>query len=425
MVVPPLTVSLRLGTIGFAWVARRLLPVSRGHASRLRGSPFDRYAGMQQYAGRALAVAMPASVTSGESGLRRLAVLSAVGAAAILFSHPVAFVLGGIGTALFLDALVAKYRRRVGAFLATIACWLASFGVSYVLCLKQLGNNQFLLDYWDGHFLPLPPTSQGDLMWLADHFFGFLAYPGGLGGTEIKSGGIAAALCVIGLLAMARDRWPVAVAIVLPALFALAASGVHKYPFAGRMLLFLVPLMLLAVARGAWSLAAALRPSQPFAAFVLIGVLMSATAVESYQSIRRPPRHEQITPVLATVRSEWQPGDKVYIYYGAIPAFTYYTRDNPFPPGVILGNEHRGERTGYRDELATLAGEPRVWLIFSHPHLSEEPMIRGYAEGLGDCVKEVRGPGAAAYLFDFRRAKWSRCGLGVAPPASRRSTRPA
>ena len=54
---------------------------------------------------------------------------------------------------------------------------------------KQLGNNQFLIDYWAGHFLPLPPTSQGDLMWLADHFFEFLAYPGGLGGTEIAIGG--------------------------------------------------------------------------------------------------------------------------------------------------------------------------------------------------------------------------------------------
>jgi len=50
--------------------------------------------------------------------------------------------------------------------------------------LKQLGHNQYLLDYWAGHFLPLPPASQGDLIWLADHFFGFLAYPGGLGGAE-------------------------------------------------------------------------------------------------------------------------------------------------------------------------------------------------------------------------------------------------
>ena len=119
-------------------------------------------------------------------GFRRWAVLAASGAAAVWFSHPVAFVLGGIGTSLFLDAIAARDRRRALACAATIACWLASFGLCYLVSLRQLGNNQYLLDYWASHFLPLPPTGQGDLLWLADHFFTFLAYPGGLGGTEIK-----------------------------------------------------------------------------------------------------------------------------------------------------------------------------------------------------------------------------------------------
>ena len=55
--------------------------------------------------------------------------------------------------------LAAKDRRRAGACCGMIACWLVSFGGCYLACLKQLGNNQFLLDYWAGHFLPLPPTS--------------------------------------------------------------------------------------------------------------------------------------------------------------------------------------------------------------------------------------------------------------------------
>jgi hypothetical protein len=321
---------------------------------------------------------------------------------AIWFSHPVAFVLGGIGTGLFLDALVKKDRRRVGACLVTIACWLASFGVCFLVCLKQLGNNQFLLGYWAGHFLPLPPTSPGDLMWLLDHFFGFLAYPGGLGGTEVKVGGIAAALVLIGVIAMWREEWPVVVALVGPALLTLLASGLGKYPFAGRLLLFLVPPMLLLVARGAWAVASALRPNQPFAAVVLLGLLLVAPAVETYQTLRRPPRNEQIVPVLNDVRQQWQPGDKVYIYYGAVPAFTFYTRENPFPPGVILGGQHRSTRVGYRDELRKLAGEPRVWIVFSHLHLSEESLIRAYAEGLGRCAAEIRHSGACAFLFDFR-----------------------
>ena len=49
-------------------------------------------------------------------------------------------------------------------------------------------------------------------------------------------------------------------------LAALLASGLHAYPFAGRLLLFLVPLLVLGVARGAYAVAAALKPTQAFAA---------------------------------------------------------------------------------------------------------------------------------------------------------------
>src|SRR5439155_10942367 len=124
----------------------------------------------------------------------------------------------------------------------------------------------------------------------------------------IKAGGIAAVLFLVGLHGFWKERWPVAVALVLPAVFALLASGLHKYPFSGRLLLFLVPLMLLGVARGAWTVGSALWSSQPVAAAVLLGVLTVAPAVETWQEFRRPMRHEQIVPVLAQVRERWQPG---------------------------------------------------------------------------------------------------------------------
>jgi hypothetical protein len=402
-----------LGVLGFAWVARRLLPAPAAIVAMTlyAVSPFlISYAGeCKQYASdAALAVAMYCASTGlflGMSGFRRWAVLAFSGAAAVWFSHPVAFVLGGIGTALFLDAVAAKDLRRAGACAATIACWLASFGICYLASLRQLGNNQFLLDYWAGHFMPLPPTSQGDLMWLADHFFKFLAYPGGLGGTEIAIGGIAAAFALVGVVALAHDRWPVAVALVLPAILALVASGLHMYPFAGRLLLFLVPLMLLAVARGAWAVAVGLRTTRPFAAWLFLGLLVIAPTVETYQSFRHPQREEQIVPVLAAVRDEMQPGDLVYVYWGAVPAFTYYTRDNPFPPGVVLGVEHHEDHLEYREDLQRFAGRPRVWLIFSHPHQDEEVVVQSYAQALGECRRKIQQPGAAAFLFDFQRLR--------------------
>jgi hypothetical protein len=399
-----------LGLAAFAWVAVRLLPRPAGVLALALAavSPFliSYAAECKQYASGAAftdgLLAVSLGLLKGARGGRRWAALAAAGAAAVWFSHPAAFVLGGIGTALLADAAIARDRSRFLAAAATVAAWLTSFAACYILCLRDLGNNDFLLAYWDGHFLPLPPASPGDLAWLLDHYFKPIGYPGGLGGTEIQAGGIAAVLAIVGVWGMWKDRWPVAVAVVLPAVLALLASGLHKYPFAGRLLLFLVPLLLLAVARGAWMTASALRGVQPVAAFAFLGVLIAAPCLESYQQLRRPLRQEQIEPVLAELRAQWRPGDRMYVYYGARPAFTFYTRDNPLPTeAIIYGTPARGQRLIYRDEIQTLAGSPRVWLLFSHPHENERDIVTAYAEGLGRCEQVIAAEGAQAYLFDF------------------------
>jgi 4-amino-4-deoxy-L-arabinose transferase-like glycosyltransferase len=409
----PFLVSV-LGLLGFTWLVRRTLTDAAAilAVGLFAITPYliSYSAECKQYASdAALAIGMFAAsmgLLQGKGGTRRWVTLGVVGAISVWFSHPVVFVLGGIGSALFGEAVLKRDRTRILACSATIGCWLMSFGVCYVLLLKQLGSSKYLLDYWAGHFMPLPPLSPSDLGWLVDHFFSFFSYPGGLsGGSEMHMGGLAAVLFIIGIAAFARERWPIAAALVLPALLALFASGLNKYPFAGRLLLFLVPLMLLAVARGAWVVISAVRPTQPFAAYALLGVLLFAPLLETYQQIRRPLREEQLTPLLAELRTRLQPGDKVYMYYGGVPAFKFYTRDNPYPADVILGNEYRDNRTAYRDELRQLAGEPRVWVVFSHRHQAEESLLRAYAEGLGDCQEELRKPGTTAFRYDFSKRK--------------------
>ncbi|QDU18759.1 glycosyltransferase family 39 protein [Urbifossiella limnaea] len=372
----PFVASL-LGLAGLAWVAPRLLPRPAAllAVALLALSPVmvSYSAECKQYAtDAALTVglfAAAAGLLTGHGGARRWAVLAASGAAAVWCSHPAAFVLGGIGVALMADAAVKRDRRRFLAAAVTSAVWLVSFAACYVLFTRHLRGNDYLMGYWAGHFLPLPPRNAGDLAWLAEHYFGPFSMPGGLAGSEVRAGGLAAVFFAVGLWNLARDRWPVAVAVALPGLLALLASGLHAYPFAGRLLLFLVPLMVLGVGYGAHAVAAALRPKQAFAAAALLGVLVAAPALEAYQGTKRPMREEQLRPVLDAVRAELRPGDKVYVYYGAVPAFLHYTRDNPFPAeAVTLGTEARANRLEYRTQLAELKGAARVWLVFSHRH---------------------------------------------------------
>lgn len=127
-------------------------------------------------------------------------------------------------------------------------------------------------------------------------------------------------------------------------------------------------------------------------------LLVGAPLWESVELLRKPPRHEELAPVLQTVRGELRPGDRVFVYYGAVPAFSFYTREQPFAAeAVTLGEEHRGDPAAYRAELAKLHG--RVWVVVSHRHGDEEAVMRPTLDARGACEREVKRPGAAAYLY--------------------------
>jgi hypothetical protein len=398
-----------LGLVAFAWFARRVLsPTACLLAVGLFAlSPhvISYAAECKQYAtDAAIAVgllAVAAGLLEGKGGFARWFALALAGAAGVWCSHPAAFVLGGVGTALLAHALLARDRTRFLAAALTVACWLASFGTSYVLLLKDLGQNKFLTDYWAGHFLPLPPKSPGDLAWVVDHYIAFFSVPGGFGWSLVPLGGLAAALALVGLREFARERWPLAVALAVTPLLVLFASGLHKYPLGGRLMLFLVPLAVLLVARGASAVFEAVREKNRFAAFALLGLIVLAPMWEAAEVLRRPLRHEQLDPVLEQVRSEYRPGDRVYVYYGAGPAFTFYTREKPFPAdAVMVGEEHRGEPEAVAAELTGLRG--RVWVVVSHRHHDEESVIRATLDTRGRCEREIKRPGAAAYLYDLK-----------------------
>jgi hypothetical protein len=394
------------GMIAFTWVARRTLsPAAAVLAVGLMAlSPHlvSYAAECKQYASdAAIAIglfAVALGLLEGRGGTRRWLALAAAGAGAVWCSHPATFVLGGIGTALLIQAAVARDRMRCRAAALTVGWWLLSFVGCYFLCLKQLGGNKYLTEYWTDHFMPLPPTKIGDAAWVADHLVAFFTMPGGFGGALMPLGGFAAVLGVLGLREFARERWPVALALSLPVGFLLLASGLHKYPFGGRLLLFLIPSAVLLVARGTRAVYEAARDKDRFAAYLVVGVLVLAAVWQTADAIRRPLRYEQLNPVLEQVQSDIRPDDRVYVYYSAVPAFTFYTRDRALPASsVTLGEEHRGDTAGYLSELSSLHG--RVWVIHSHPHNHEETAFHTMLDCRGKCERTVKLPGASAWLY--------------------------
>jgi hypothetical protein len=392
------------GLVGFAWLARRLLPAGGALLAlalfALSPHLISYAAECKQYASDAsIAIGLFAcalGLLEGNGGRGRYALFALAGAAAVWFSHPAAFVLAGLGSALLLKELVARDRSKFTATALVVGAWLVSFGACYVLCLKQLSANDYLTGYWADHFVP---RSVGAASWLADHLIALFEVPGGFGGPAVPLAGFAALLALVGLVEFARENRWLALALAGPVLFLLFAAALQKYPFGGRLALFVVPCAVLLAARGAWALYEAARATNRFAAVGVLALLLGAGAWQAAEALRRPARSEQLAPVLERVRAELRPGDRVYVYYSSVPAFLFYTRDRALPAAVELGTEHRDDPAGYRAEVARLRG--RVWVLFSHPHKHEETLIRTLFDAHGPRARELKDRGAVAWRYDL------------------------
>jgi hypothetical protein len=188
---------------------------------------------------------------------RRFWLLAWAGVIGLWFSYPLAFVLAAVGS--FLVARTALQRRwnLMFRYLAMGLAWALSFMICYKISHRILGTDPFIWIWWDFAFLPVPPRSFADLQRLCWQLLNLLNSPScvltPLG--VLPSAFLALGLFVTGCLALGR-RWPRGLYLLIAPLGAtVLASALHQYPFHGRLLIFLIPMVHLLVGEGTAALA--------------------------------------------------------------------------------------------------------------------------------------------------------------------------
>ncbi|NJN67221.1 MAG: hypothetical protein HC884_11180 [Chloroflexaceae bacterium] len=167
-----------------------------------------------------------------------------IGAVVLWFSHPVVFTLAGIGITLGIDAGLKKDWRSLGLLVGAAGVCLLSFSACYLLSLRHLDSNAKLLDFWQDGFLPNPVHPFATMRWIVRTGLHTIVYPVGM---PIVSVGMLAAL--IGGLSLSLRGKPFFF-LAAPIALTLLASALHAYPFAERLILFLVPSVILCMAEG-------------------------------------------------------------------------------------------------------------------------------------------------------------------------------
>lgn len=316
------------------------------------------------------------------------------------FSHPAIFVLAALGL-----TLLFQNRRNPLPTLAMGAGWLVSFGALYLASLRGLSENEFLREYWGEYFRASP----------LDSLLGLFSNPGGL--TANAHALLAATLLGAGfLLAGKTTLRPIRVngflpspqaetafALLLVFFFTWAASWLELYPLAGRMALFLVPIVYIFLASAVdwlWNIIPRPRALSPLLALSLTGFLLYTPFLLSAERFISPKYPEHIRPAIAYLNANYQQGDRLYVYYWAIPAFRYYAGPDM---EYIAGGLHADNPQALLTELDPLQGQRRVWILFSHVYergeYNERDWMLAYLDQIGERKRQFIEPGTSVYLY--------------------------
>ncbi|MCC6764004.1 MAG: glycosyltransferase family 39 protein [Deltaproteobacteria bacterium] len=329
---------------------------------------------------------------------RRWLALALLESTAPGLSYPSALVLPGIALATFAACRDGAARRRwVAAHVVSGAATLAW----YALVIGPQRARPVVAAYWAGDFPPIEGVPGAG--WVVERLGEFLGY------ASLRPTWLTAMLVVAGLALAAR--WLGVAALASLATVVVAAAW-RVYPLAGgRTTTFLLPFVYLGV--GAAAAPPAGRRPLPAAARALLALASAVVVAPTILAGLRAPAagvvYEETAPLVAALAAARQPGDRVYVYDGAVQAFRFH--HPALDPAITLGGSHRSDPAAYGAELKPfLVPGRRLWLLFSHVHTaatgrSERDAILAdltpYARQLD--VREAAG-GASLHLFEVVRA---------------------
>lgn len=349
---------------------------------------------------------------------RRAAAAALLGALLVWFSNAGVLMLAALGASLAAWAAFGSAQAVPRRTLAPVlACWGASaLGVTAVaLAHMSPETRAYMQRFWAVGFAPRTLSGLLDTRWPLDRLEGLFGPGQVYDGLAYPAPMLYVAMSAVGFVLLWRRNRRAAVLLLAPLLLTLAAAVFRQYPFTDRLIAFLIPSLILAIAAAAEGARRLLRPRSR-----ALGALSAAALVlpAVYHVAATPPPYytEDIKSVLSYVRERRRPGDVVYVYYGSAPAVEFYAPRYGLARGAYLnGGCHRGDPRRYLRELDAFRGQPRVWVLLTHAHprLLERENILAYLDAVGTrrdtLVVESRAFGhnlrpAEAHLYDLSDA---------------------
>lgn len=181
---------------------------------------------------------------------------------------------------------------------------------------------------------------------------------------------------------------------IVPVLLTVILSMVQYYPYGGiRQDIFLTPMIYILAGLGANFL---LKLDQSRLVVTLLLFFLVVNGIYLSWHVVNQSSVENLRPIVAKLHKSYKPGDKIYVYYAAYPAFSYYYRDDA--EAWVIGTRNREETANYYTEVdAVLASNNPVWMVFSHCFAEECELIPEYVSDRHQI--QLKAHDVDAYLY--------------------------
>jgi len=361
-------------------------------------------------------------VLRGAIDRRGLAALALCGSLAIWVSRPAVLVAAAAGVMIAIGQIAARHWRWAASVAVVGALWGLQFLVSDHLSLRSEETVEHMLRFWGRGFLSAEGgTVLAELRRYPALILGLFteAVHSPIDASEIgmRVSMLLAATWTIGCVALWRRQRQFALLLMLTLVLAVIAALLQRYPLTDRFTLYLLPVIVLGSAAGishAWGAVTPRRAIGP----ILLAALLVLPAFGALQLLAQSPRRDEIKPLLTHLARACQPEDRVWVYYGASPAYRYYTDIRHAQHGNRLRTMHcaalREEWDAFRRELELLRGHPRVWFVFTHVWnrggIDERRWLLTELDRIGQRADAFHAPGGWIYRYDLsddRRASGS------------------
>lgn len=262
--------------------------------------------------------------------------LAVAGVVAPWLSTAAAFALAGLVAVV---ATAPSGRRPSGRVLALVglAC-AASLGLAYAWIYRPAAQDPYMGQFWSASLLSIGQPGFLGRLWQGTReqfwqtFIGGTTEPGApplLDQLANPAAGVLLGLWIFGLRYIARSAGGRRCALLIAPLgVALVASCIGMYPIAARTMLFTVPALTLGISAGWLALARDAAPGlRPVVAGLAALCLLGPPLPLDIQLVRLRRAYENVSEAVGAYERRRAPGESIYIFAAALPAWTFYTTD--------------------------------------------------------------------------------------------------